>query len=69
MRSFAFVVKARKLHILCSKERSEMDHHGGHEMATTASNSTESSMMNHHSSGHMMVKSIFFGKNCNQDEL
>ena len=54
--------------ILCSKERSEMDHHGGHEMATTASNSTESSMMNHHM---MMVKSLFFGKNCNQpqDEL
>lgn len=68
MKSFAFVVKPRKLHILCSKERSEMDHHGGHEMATTASNSTES--MNHHGSGHMMmVKSIFFGKNCNQDEL
>ena len=68
MRGFAFVVKPRKLHILCSKERSEMDHHGGHEMATTASNSTESSMMNHHM---MMVKSIFFGKNCNQlqDEL
>lgn len=68
MKSFAFVVKPRKLHILCSKERSEMDHHGGHEMATPASNSTESSMMNHHM---MMVKSIFFGKNCNQlqDEL
>lgn len=62
MKSFAFVVKPRKLHIFCSKEKSEMDHHGGHEMATTASNRTESSMMNHHGSGHMMMMYFHFSE-------